>query len=135
MSDRKAEFRRVIQNLTAYLEHSNYERPFRFAIDYDPEREEVDTRLQEKMKMSCRKKLPDDKENMNWAICCVPDDCKCIFICGDETFFEDRRKHGIEPLYDGGYHETDSSIPCFIGYIPNADLKDLERQVESHSTR
>ena len=64
MSDRKAEFRRVIQNLTAYLEHSNYERPFRFVIDYDPEREEVDTRLQEKMKMSCRKELPDDKARL-----------------------------------------------------------------------
>ena len=128
MEDRKKEFQRVIQNLTAYIEYSNYERPFHFVIDYDPDRKEVDTRLYEKTEMSYQKELTGD---MNWAICQIPDDCKCIFVCADEKLFDIRRKHGIEPLYDDGYDKTDSSIPCFIGYLPNADLKDLERLAEN----
>ena len=67
-----------------------------------------------------------EKENMNWAALAIPEDCHYIFICANEKIFDERIKHGMVNLYDNRKEQSETSLPCFIGYSPTANLKDLD---------
>lgn len=74
------------------------------------------------------------KENKNWAYHFLPDQCNNIFVCADPKMFDEQIKHGMIPIHDDrDRHEN--GVPCFIGYMPNADRLSLDKLVENLKPR
>lgn len=65
-------------------------------------------------------------KNMNWVALAIPKDCHYIFVCASEDIFDARIKHGMKKLYDKRNEQCETSLPCFIGYSPTAELKNLD---------
>ena len=69
------------------------------------------------------------ERNLNWVSVVLPKDCHNVFVCADKELFEERQEHGMKPLYDSQNFKKESSIPCFIGYVPISNLKSLDKLV------
>lgn len=66
------------------------------------------------------------ERNLNWAALAIPEDCRSIFLCMDGDLFDERRKQGMVSLYDDREQSEKTAIPCFLGYMPTADLTHLD---------
>lgn len=74
-------------------------------------------------------KKSEKNRNANWLALAIPKDCNYIFVCTNEVIFDERIKHGMTSLYDNRKEQYETSLPCFIGYSPTANLKDLDTLV------
>lgn len=72
------------------------------------------------------KSRTQEHRNLNWTVLAIPENCQSIFVCADGNLFDERVKSGLTPLHDDRDRESETSVPCFIGYAPNPNPKCLD---------